>query len=674
MYLIYNYFWICLISLFVLVGQSRIAYSQQEGNPEIDQILIGIDTLETDSLKVWTLFHLAGSRLRYSQASRKLLDVAGHISRESDYARGHANYLYALGNYYFYNSMPDSSEHFLNQALDTEVSQKDRFLHSQILATQASLQKSRGSVSQSLETALRAKEILVTMDTTSLDLVRKTKRKGQISILDNSIANLYLAMEDHPSALRYYTEAYELFSELNDQASASVIMGNIGELYLNMSEYDNALEALQKSLQLKETAGVLRRSVAMTQFNIGRVYMRKGLPDTALIRFNETIQIFQEEKNVAGLMEGFLERGLLYLEYGRYDAAENDCKQTLEISTGQKNPDMESRACDCLYRIYKETGNTAASLDYYEQHVKLRDSLFNAENVRQLTQLEMQYNFDREREIQVLESEARQVRYERNIRISIAGTLISLIIAFLLYYLFRTRKKANEILAQKNEQVSKALSEKEILLKEIHHRVKNNLQVISSLLSLQSRQLESPQAREAIQSGRNRVKSMALIHQKLYQDEDLVGVETAEYIDKLTNSLVNSYKVDNTSIKILTYVDPMKLDVDTLVPIGLILNELISNSLKYAFKNQESGVLEIHLRRHESDILLKVSDNGQGLPADFSIESSKSLGYRLVKAFSEKLGASLTIGHSPSGTHASMIIPNPHIWQNDRNKSARSGG
>src|SRR5690625_7455206 len=116
----------------------------------------------------------------------------------------------------------------------------------------------------------------------------------------------------------------------------------------------------------------------------------------------------------------------------------------------------------------------------------------------------------------------------------------------------------NQNMKQKNEQISKTLRKKDILLKEIHHRVKNNLQIISSLLSLQSRQLESPQAREAMQSSRNRIKSMALIHQKLYQDEDLVGVDIAEYIDKLTVSLASRYKTSTGNIEIKTDVDPMK--------------------------------------------------------------------------------------------------------------------
>lgn len=640
----------------------RQLYAQDQNiHKEIDQILIDIDTLENDSEQVMTLLSLIGGKFRYVSESMRLLKRAGNIAKTSGNSNLVTNYLYAMGNFFYYNSLPDSSEYYLDQALSDGSVKDDPFLHSQILATQSGLQKKNGNMPQALETILKAKEILVKIDTSALDEQDRKKRKGQISILDNSIGNLYHSIEDFEMAIRYYTDAFDLLTELGNHTSAGVVMGNIGEMHLSLSDYDKALESLNRSLQLKESGVMPPRSIALTQFNIGRVYRQMGNPDTALMEFNRAIQVFQQENYVSGLTEGYVERGRLHLESGRFSDAEQDCRAGLRLATGQSDPDARSKACECLYRLFKQTGNTGAALDFYEQYVVLKDSLFNAENVKQLTQLEMQYNFDRERDIQKLEADVKQREYQRVTRALIGGTLVSLLIAFLLYYLFRLRKKANRILAHKNVQITKALDEKEVLLKEIHHRVKNNLQVISSLLSLQSRQLESPQAREAILSGRNRVKSMALIHQKLYQDEDLVAVDAVEYIEKLTNSLVNSYRISNEKIEIKTCVDPLKLDVDTIIPIGLILNELISNSLKYAFKDVEGGVLEIYLQKQENAIRLKVADNGQGLPETFSVENPKSLGYRLIKAFAEKLKATLTVGHSPGGTTVSMLIPDPKI-------------
>lgn len=650
-----------LISFFLIIGVDHHISGQEGIIAEIDQILTDIDTLETDSLKVWTLFHLSGRKYRYARESRRLLDRADQLIRGLDDEVLRSNYLYAMGNFYYYNSMLDSSAHYLDEALAREAVRDDPFLHSQILATQSSLQEMRGNVAQSFQTILQAKEILVTIDTLSLSESDRVKRKGQISILDNSIGILYKSMDDYEMAILYYNEAYNLLLELGNSTSAGVVMGNIGELYLSNDKLDESLKALEQSLELKQIGGMPDWSVALTQFNIGRANKMKGNLDTALVKFNEAIGVFEKEHYLDGLMEAYIERGLLFFESGEFAASERDCQDGLRLAMDQSNANSLSRACECLYRVNKQAGNIATALDYYEQHNVLKDSLFNAENVKQLTQLEMQFNFDRERELQVLEANARQAEYQRVTRLLIIGTLVSLLIAFLLYYLFRLRKRANLILAQKNAQISKALGEKEVLLKEIHHRVKNNLQVISSLLSLQSRQLANPQAREAIQSGRNRVKSMALIHQNLYQDEDLVGVDTVEYIDKLTNNLVNSYKVFEKDIEIKTYVDSMKLDVDTLIPIGLILNELISNALKYAFNGVDDGVLEIHLLNQDNSIHLKVSDNGGGLPKNFAIENSKSLGYRLIKAFSEKLSAALTIEHSPAGTVISMNIPNPKI-------------
>ena len=645
-----------LICIMIYIHSGSL-FSQSPLSEEIQQILDDIVTLESDSLKVVNLLSLSGQKFRYHSKSRPLLDKAGQIARRSGDDKSLINYWYSMGNFFYFNSDPDSSKYYLDKALSVESVKNIPLLYSQILATQSGLQKINGQMALALETKLYAKEILIRLDTLNLDQSARLMRKGQISILDNSIGALYHSLKDFDQAIRYYTEAYELLLELDDHTSAGIVMGNIGEMYIKLYEYDRALEYLHTSLKLKEAGGAPTRSIASTLFNIARVHKRMGKQDTAMVEFNQALEVFQNENHLAGLMETYVERGLLYLGLNRHIDALQDCQTGLRLATELSHIEYRSKACECLYQIFKEIGDAPSALKYYEKYIVLRDSLFNTENIKQLAQLEMQYEFNRERDIQILESEVKQLKHQRVTRLLIGGILISLLIAIFLYYLFRLRKRSHRILYQKNAQISQALGEKEILLKEIHHRVKNNLQVISSLLSLQSRQLESPQARESMQSSRNRIKSMALIHQKLYQDEDLIGVEIAEYIDKLMLSLVKSYQTSTENIEIKTDIDSMKLDVDTIIPIGLIINELISNSFKYAFDAKKGGSLEVTLKKQEGTINLRVSDNGRGLPDTFSIENTKTLGYRLIKAFADKLKATLTVGHSSTGTVVSISIP-----------------
>lgn len=647
--------------IFLLTLHFNPGFSQYSLEKEIDDALIHIDTLANDSLKLWKLFNLVGKNFRYAYETRRLLDRCHEMAKKTGDPIMLANYQYAMGNYFYYNSQLDSSEYYLEEALDLNAIKSDHFLHSQILSTQAGIQKINGQMSRSLETALQAKEILVKMDTLILRRNEKVKRIGQISILDNSIGTIYHTMEDYDMAINYYQRAYDLLMGLGDLQSAGAVMGNIGELYLYTASYNQSIEALELALEQKKTSEAPPRSIALTVFNMGRAFKSLGNLDTAMVEFNKAIRIFQQENSLRELASGYLERGLLWLDNGEYRLARQDCEKALELATSQSNVESRSEACKCLYFIHEKTGNYRASLEYYQDHVTLRDSIFNAENIKKLTRLEMEYNFNRERDLQQLGAEEKQREYQRSIRLLITAALVSMLIAFLFYYLFHQRRKANQLLADKNLEISKALSEKEVLLKEIHHRVKNNLQVISSLLSLQSRQLEDSKAKEAIRASRNRVKSMALIHQKLYQDENLVEVDVQEYIDKLTGSLVSSYQTSDKTVHFHTDVDSIKLDVDSIIPIGLILNELISNALKYAFDNDHSGTIGVSLKERNDGIRLEVSDDGLGLPDTFSIENSKGLGYRLIIAFAEKLKAHLSIEDLPRGTSVSMLIPYPKI-------------
>lgn len=206
-------------------------------------------------------------------------------------------------------------------------------------------------------------------------------------------------------------------------------------------------------------------------------------------------------------------------------------------------------------------------------------------------------------------------------------------------------ENALELQQEAEKKLKMSLSEKEVLLKEIHHRVKNNLQVISSLLNLQSGYIDNPKALDILKESQNRVKSMALIHEKMYQSEDLSKIDFSEYIKNLTDYLFSTYKIDSNRIDLKVDVKKVYFGVDIAIPCGLIINELVSNSLKYAFpENNNNALIEIKLFNEENEqniYFLYVKDNGVGFPNNINIEKSGSLGLELVSTLVEQLDGSI---------------------------------
>jgi two-component sensor histidine kinase len=205
----------------------------------------------------------------------------------------------------------------------------------------------------------------------------------------------------------------------------------------------------------------------------------------------------------------------------------------------------------------------------------------------------------------------------------------------------KIRKQSAEI-AQKNKMIKKSLEEKELIIKEMHHRVKNNFQLITSLLDLGSDDIKDPQILEILDKGKSRIKSMSIINQKLYGNESGL-IQFDEFINLLVKELRFLYKYDdNLDLKVA--VNEIYFDVDTAIPLALILNELITNTFKYAFKNQSENILMISLKKNvNNNFELIVKDNGQGLDKDFSINSLKSSGLKLVQRLVRQLQGKLEL-------------------------------
>ncbi len=270
-----------------------------------------------------------------------------------------------------------------------------------------------------------------------------------------------------------------------------------------------------------------------------------------------------------------------------------------------------------------------------------KDTLVNAERTEQIETLKTQYETT-QKENQIV-IQAQELKQQRTILWAVASSLFLVLLGgALLYRLTLQLRKRN--------------AEKEFLIKEIHHRVKNNLQIISSLLSLQSKQIKDEIALDAVREGKSRVEAMGLIHQKLYMGDNVAVVNMKEYIHELADTLLDAFGLDaDERIRIHHKVEDFTLDVDHAIPLGLIINELVTNSLKYAFPQGRSGVIDIALFKDEKGGLnLSISDDGVGLGEQGTAAKGTGFGTNLVQMLSKKLKGNVQVQRPEKG-YATVI-------------------
>ena len=300
-----------------------------------------------------------------------------------------------------------------------------------------------------------------------------------------------------------------------------------------------------------------------------------------------------------------------------------------------------------LFKIDSAKGKYLSAMRYQNLVNIYKDSLFNETKSKQLAQMQVEYDVEKKDKDNLLLKQQASLRdaklskatFVRNI--SFLGILLLILAIAMIYRRFRINQRIKKEIDHKNEILLHFIDEKEWLLKEIHHRVKNNLQIVMSLLNTQSHFLNDNSAKEAIKNSQDRIHSISLIHKKLYQADNVVSVNMELYVMELTEYFKASFDTKQR-LRFILEIEPIELDSSQAVPVGLILNEAVSNAIKHAFPENREGIIEIKLHHApENKILLSIKDNGIGTNDDLNDHNFSSLGIKLIKGFSSELKAKL---------------------------------
>ena len=468
----------------------------------------------------------------------------------------------------------------------------------------------------------------------ALDYAREKELKHHESKLLNNIAVIYRELKQYDDAIRMYNQSLDLKRELEDSLGYAQTLENLGLAHSFLNEGDQAITYLNEAVnwyrQLRQEADAIQAQLSLSNIYIKLREFDKAQQILSWLVDGEQPRLLPHYKSTAYLMQA----RVLLVQGNREKALE-----TLESGYGFiRDSDRNKLITQYLAlfaSIYESLEKYEVALHYTKERMALLDTLNQKDRLE--TEREMKAKLDlQEKEAQISVQKQMLSQQTREKKWVFSLLAISFLLLAVLAFFAYSKVKSNRQLLEKNQIIDKSLQEKEILLKEIHHRVKNNLQVVSSLLSLQARSLKGQEALDALAKGKDRVRSMALIHQNLYQGENLSGVNSKDYIDRLCTSLLSTYNVGSGRIKLTTDIQTLMLDIDTVIPLGLILNELITNAIKYAFRPEDLGEISVSLAKRDETLELVVADNGVGMSLE-NLGSRQTMGFRLVRSFVQKL-------------------------------------
>ncbi|HHH55335.1 MAG TPA: hypothetical protein ENK91_16875, partial [Bacteroidetes bacterium] len=468
------------------------------------------------------------------------------------------------------------------------------------------------------------------------------------------LAKLFLLIDNTEKAEFYVKKAQDIASKHRYKVNDKIIAVLRGRIAMEKGEYKKA-DSLYTIALSSYSQAKAKKDIFSTYVYLAELKLKENKINLA----DENIEL--AEKFLSYIKENQV-KVRYYLAKSKIQIYKNEFKkaskslESVENSVDKINSlilKIEYIKTEAL--LAKKRKQFRKSLELTEKYHQLQDSLVQFKSAQKIFDIEAKYQTkEKQKQIELLEAKnslyASKIKQEKLQKfIILGGGVIGFIfLMFLGITYFKVREK--------NKTIEKALKQKDILLKEIHHRVKNNLQLISSLLNMQSRYIKDKKAKQVSLDGKNRVRAMSLIHQFLYQKDDLINLSLDEYFKKLVNELFEAYQISKDRIETIFNIEKIELDVDRVIPIGLIFNELMTNILKYAFPNNRKGKIIINLFEENKKLKLELIDNGVGFDKENDFSNDNTFGFTLIDALLKKWNGIFKI-QSGQGTKATIIIP-----------------
>jgi two-component sensor histidine kinase len=513
--------------------------------------------------------------------------------------------------------------------------------------------------------------------------------KEDIPFLYTQLGYVYERRGQLDRAADYAMEALGLGEELGDKKAVALAYSDLSNIFWKQGNYEKGLKYGIKSVVIFEERGVIDLDYDFTLYVVANNYLKLNRREDALRYYEHSLAIGErygfynnlsdvyislvdlyaylnsyKKAEKAGLnaikyaelldngfmlMRSWLSIGKLQNLQGKYKDAIVSLQKCIEVATADFGDEFFlSQAYEALGKAYAGDHNYMEAYKSFSKYDGLKQEIFTAESDHRIALLQTEFDVaQKEDTILLQQGTIKKQQSNQNLTWVITGFLLFLLI--LGFIAIKNNRRKNIRLQHQNQ-------EKEFLIKEIHHRVKNNLEVVSSLLSLQSTHIDDKKIKDNMQQIQNRIQSMSMIHQNLYQGTDLANIEMKHYFKNLGNYVLHSYGAEQRVIMVYDMPE-IELDVDIATPIGLIVNELITNSLKYAFPNNHKGTITISLVQKPNHLELKVTDNGIGINNGHEHKGT-GFGTQLITLLTKQLDGKMLLRHK-KGTSVSFEFQ-PH--------------